>query len=121
MEFVHYEITYESDMESYGVSDYWQTAEWTRIRKKGDCEDSCILFMKICYDNLEYNSQLVAVREKNRKNAPYHAIVKLDNKYWDVTANCSYEKKEIKSMYNILITYSYDRTMYYALQGFMIY
>lgn len=40
---VNTKIKYMSDIENYGVSDYWAKPEETLKRKSGDCEDIAIL------------------------------------------------------------------------------
>lgn len=42
-------IKYKSDIENNGVLEYWATPIETFKKRKGDCEDSAILFAWLCY------------------------------------------------------------------------
>ena len=49
--FVSIIITYKKDSEIYGVPDYWQSPEETLNLKTGDCEDYCLLVLKLCQES----------------------------------------------------------------------
>jgi len=63
--------------------DYWQLPEESYHLKTGDCEDFCILFMYLC-DSIGIASSLVSIYHPKEG---YHAIVKIDEIYYEVVGN----------------------------------
>jgi hypothetical protein len=51
-------ITYQTDMEQYGVSNYWATPEQTLESGMGDCEDQALIFLRIVHDSLGQDGEV---------------------------------------------------------------
>lgn len=58
LRFVQTVITYKSDNETQGCIEYWSYPVETLVDKKGDCEDTSVLFASIT-DALEYDTVLL--------------------------------------------------------------
>jgi hypothetical protein len=51
-------ITYESDIDQYGVPDYWASPEQTLASGYGDCEDQALLFLRIVKESLQLEGEV---------------------------------------------------------------
>lgn len=58
--FVQQNVKYTYDKNQYGVSEYWALPIQTLSSRKGDCEDTAILYCALAY-NMHIDSQLVTV------------------------------------------------------------
>lgn len=107
MEWCSKKIEYKDDKENY-----WQTPKETYFLRTGDCEDFCILFMQLAYE-LGYNPELVVIKTKSKSQ---HAIVKIDNNYYDIQPNKKYKSIEkVDNFKELWESFSYNETMYYAV------
>lgn len=79
MNLVHDTIEYVPDSVNFGYAEYWQSPEQTRITKKGDCEDFSIYMLSL----LEYGY----LYGYNTKAGGQHAVVKINNKFFDPVLN----------------------------------
>lgn len=94
-------ITYKTDVENYNYNDYWASPDQCFEKKSGDCEDQCILFMAIVYNN--FNIKMILVN-----NNLGHAEVRYSNDYYDVVAGTI--SKTIKTA-DKYAEYDYDVVM----------
>lgn len=84
--------------------DDWQTPRETLARGAGDCEDRAILWMKLAYDNLGIEAELIGI------DIGYnHAYTRIGDEYWDLT-----HKVGMIYLYRIIWVSSYELTMYLA-------
>lgn len=105
-------IEYKNDKEVWNQSDYWQTPQETYDKRTGDCEDYCILFMQLVYE-LGYESELKIILKTNDN---YHAIVKVENIYYDVQINAIYNKLEnYKNYKSDGESYTYSEALWYTV------
>lgn len=73
-------LRYQTDMENYGLEDYWATPIETLVHGRGDCEDYAILKMAAAKEagiSLEAMS-VVVVRDTHRE--VYHAVLAVRTK-----------------------------------------
>jgi hypothetical protein len=96
----HDNIKWVSDQDNYGRQGYWASPEQTFNKKSGDCEDQCLLFMKIVYDN--FNKKL----EMRGTTEHWVAYDNSNNIYYDVVNG-----KKSSNYPDIIKTYSYDVAM----------
>lgn len=93
-------------------TDYWQTPKQTYDYETGDCEDYCILFMQLVFE-LNYNPELIIIILDNDIQ---HAVVKIENNYYDIHINKKYNSIEkINNFKEFWEDFSYNETMYYAV------
>lgn len=95
MEWICQRVAYVSDNSVYG-RDYWQTPERTLELKTGDCEDFCILFMRILHD-ARMDSELVIVESELGD----HAMVCIAGAFYNPsTREVLYDRFIVKSVYS---------------------
>jgi hypothetical protein len=59
LRYVRETITFTTDMDNFGVEDYWQNPRRTMINGSGDTEDMAILFLYLCVIHLhDYSGYL---------------------------------------------------------------
>ena len=82
--YVYENLNYLVDTESiYEQFEYWQSPLETENLKTGDCEDYTLLFMYLCYTELEIKPLWVTIKTA----VEYHAIAKIDDTFYDATEN----------------------------------
>jgi hypothetical protein len=98
-------VEYLCDHKIYGEN-YWQSPSETMEKMTGDCEDYCILYMKLYYDNFGIKLSMVRVAGVDRD----HALILKDGQLFEPQSNSLFKDQdaEIKS------TYGYDLTMFIA-------
>lgn len=81
---INHAITFESDQQNYGVSDYWASARETMARGRGDCEDYAIAKMELLRASGVPASELYLVIAKDLVRRADHAllVVRLSDGYW---------------------------------------
>jgi hypothetical protein len=100
LHWVHYNIDYQH--EELG-KDEWQTPEQTLDMRKGDCEDYCILFMYLAFEEVG-GCEPAMLCCRCYFCGLYHAMVKIndvvydpvgmgieDLRYWQILAQFDYE------------------------------
>ena len=100
MAWIHERVRYVSDADVWG-RDYWQLPETTLRLGTGDCEDFCILFMKIMGESCS----LVTVKGGDGT----HAMVEYSDVQYDVSG-C----QAIPEGLPVESRYSYAQTMSWA-------
>ena len=76
-------IEYVADSEVYGEG-YWQLPEETYEKRSGDCEDFCLMFMYLCYEQLGYSPELLIVQYGDAVTYN-HAIVELGAEWFEIS------------------------------------
>jgi len=79
----YHNIEYRYDIDVWGKREYWQLPEETYVMGTGDCEDYAIMFMYLCKTKLGITPKMVTAR--NKKSKVYHAMVKIDDTFYEVT------------------------------------
>lgn len=105
-------VTYRSDTEIWGRSEYWQTPQETYNKRTGDCEDYAIMFMQLVHE-LGYKPELISITQYGSG----HTIVKLNDLYYNVQVKKVYTRiEDVKGYENVREKYSYGETMWYTVK-----
>lgn len=106
---VHSNIIYVTDIKNYNYYDYWASPQEVIDKMSGDCEDHAILMMKICADQFGFLGDLIIISNDGRD----HALVKINNKYYDPTAGNNELTVDFSSVKDTLVL-DYNFTMMIA-------
>jgi predicted transglutaminase-like cysteine proteinase len=105
-------ITFESDLQNYGVSDYWASARESLARGRGDCEDYAIAKLQLLRaagvpaDAL----YLVVARDLVRRADHALLLVRLDDGFWVLdSATDDVLPAEAVADYRPIVTFSAGR------------
>lgn len=81
---VNHRIAFESDIENYGVSDYWASARESLARGRGDCEDYAIAKLELLRAAGVPAADLYLVVAKDLVRRVDHAVlvVRMSDGYW---------------------------------------
>jgi len=81
---INHRIAFESDLENYGVSDYWASARESLARGRGDCEDYAIAKMELLRAAGVPAADLYLVVAKDLVRRADHAIlvVRMSDGFW---------------------------------------
>lgn len=98
-------IKYKSDINNYGIFDYWATPLETMQRKSGDCEDKAILFAWLCYQYYNIKPEFFLITRRTDNRLHVIAYIEKYNFYYGL-------KKERNNKYfkngELLINWKYD-------------
>ncbi len=78
---VHGYISYTTDSELWGWTEYWDSPESVFNQRKGDCDAYALLFMYFAYSrNFSENPQMAGVALSASSG---HALVRIGGRYYD--------------------------------------
>jgi predicted transglutaminase-like cysteine proteinase len=106
---INHAITFESDQQNYGVSDYWASARETMARGRGDCEDYAIAKMELLRASGVPASDLYIVIAKDLVRRADHALlaVRSADGYWLLDSNADEVLPAAQSAdYHPVVTFS---------------
>jgi predicted transglutaminase-like cysteine proteinase len=91
--YMNYNIRYKTDMELYGMKNYWASALETFKNKAGDCEDHA-LFATYCMVNAGHEAYILISGElRTQRLTQSHAVglYKMNNQFWYLD-NCGVKR-----------------------------
>ena len=105
-------ITFTSDMEQYGVADYWASARESLISGRGDCEDYAIAKLQLLEalgvpaDDL----YLVIARDLDRQADHAVLAVRAEGRFWVLDSAANVMSAESVRDYRPIMTFSANRS-----------
>jgi predicted transglutaminase-like cysteine proteinase len=116
---INHAVTFTSDMQNYGVSDYWASARETMARGRGDCEDYAIAKMQLLREAgvPSANLYLVVARDLVRRADHALLLVRLDDGYWVLdSGGDEVAPAEAVADYRPLVTFSIGKEWVHGIR-----
>ena len=102
LNWVYEYVEYRSDVETWGIEDYWQTPRQTNTLRTGDCEDMSIFVLFLVKQNVGIKGKLICYED--------HVFVKIDGEYYETT-KAKLKEIDKEKIFRII---DYDTAMMYA-------
>jgi hypothetical protein len=104
------DVSYATDLEQWGYSEYWASPEQTFSTRRGDCEDKAILFMYLARTGgLDPAPELAALRMSDTMG---HAVVRVGDSVYDPTYGTWGPWSSVSQP--VMYVLNYGETMYAA-------